>query len=229
MIYAGGTVTGVTAKNGGQIGVRDTEITVLVGKTSSGLLVYQGGIETVSAGGTAIGTQISGGDLNLYDGKAVSATITDGGQAYVYNDGVVSGATIAGGSGGSPSLLYIGALCVASGMTVRDGGELQVDGHASGVTVLSGGTVAWDYGAVVEHLTIRSGGAEELYSGGLLQGATIGNSVTLEVDGEVSGTGSAVNVTVASGGTIVNGGGFVSGLKIETGGSEIIGSGATVQ
>ena len=148
----------------------------------------------------------------------MSTAIVGGGEEGVYDGGTTKATTVSGWLSGTASLLYVDALCRASGVTIGSGGRLEVDGDAFGVTVLSGGTVAWDVGAVVENLKVRSGGFEELYSGGVLHSATIGNGVTLEVDGSgFSGIRSAVNVTVASGGTIVDRGGVISGL-IDRGG-----------
>ena len=61
----------------------------------------------------------------------------------------------------------------------------------------------------------------------MLSGATIDKGITLYVDG-LYGPASAVAITVASGGTIVDRGGFISGLKLKNGGAEIISSGGTV-
>jgi autotransporter passenger strand-loop-strand repeat protein len=64
-------------------------------------------------------------------------------------------------------------------------------------------------------------------SGGVLKGATIGKGVTLIVDGQ-QGQGSAVDITVASGGTIVDSGGSIVGLTIKAGGTEIVAAGGSV-
>ena len=197
---------------------------------------HSGGLEIVSAGGTDLGAQISGGEQDVY-GLASGATVFTGSQV-VESGGTASGTTVSSGgtldvlSGGTamlpiccpaPRSLIGGTL---SGFTVSSGVTFEVSaGTVSNTTVLSGGTLELLAGAKQSGTTISSGGILEIGSGQTLSGYRVSAGITLE-----AGSGGSVsNTTVLSGGTLdVLSGGRANGITVSSGGTAQIASGALV-
>jgi autotransporter passenger strand-loop-strand repeat protein len=104
---------------------------VLSAGTASVITILSGGSETISAGGTDFGAEISGGEQDVY-GNA-SATVDSGGYQYVGSGGTASDAVI---YAAGDQEVDVGATAIGATLS---GGEQDVYGSASGTTVDSGG------------------------------------------------------------------------------------------
>jgi len=94
-------------------------------------IIYSGGSETISAGGTDGGAQISGGTQFDY-GTATGVTVFTGSQV-VESGGTASDTTV---SNGGTEIVSSGGT--DGGATISVGGEQDVQGHASGTTITGG-------------------------------------------------------------------------------------------
>ena len=193
---------------------------------------------TVSKGVSSSGVNITSDSNMLVYGSASDTTISSGGGVSVYG-GLASGTTINGGtlsvlikgtalettinSGGVFTLGYIGLLDggVASGITINNGGLLDVTGQgvASDVVVNNGGKINILGG--VYHI----GRTDLFYESGTATGITISGGGEVAV----SSGGIASDTTVSSGGEIVaSSGGILSNTAISSGGEVIASAGGSL-
>jgi len=197
VIVNGGSAAAVTVMSGGA-----AEFSPVI----SGAVSFAGGAVasttlssgvTILRGGSILYQDVevaSGGTLTLDAGALVTDVTVDAGGAvkgpgeiYGYGivEGQVSGATFGGSSGyGAAPTLEIGGL--ASSVTV-DSGTIQID---------QDGTAVGD--------VIASGGEERVLLGGKVSGTLVqGGGLEILLDmGQPYATGTASDVTVASGGTV---------------------------
>ena len=137
-----------------------------------------GGDQTVSSGGTAHGTVLSGG-AEYVRGTASGTIVSSGGTENVH--GVANG-----------------------GRVVDSGGTERVFGRASGGTVSSGGRQIVSAGGVASGVTVKAGGSQIVFSGGRTVGAVLsGGTEYVSSGGAASGTivGSGGKEIVYAGGT----------------------------
>ena len=183
IVQSGGTLRGTLALSGGyeiiSAGGVDVGATISSGAvqnvlgSASAVVVYGGGVQTVSAG-TGSGT-----------------TVETGGHQYVLSGGRAVGATLSGGT----QIVAVGG--VASGTKVSSGGVEVVRGTASG-TIVDGGGNAYVYGTA-SLATVNSGGYVTVESGGVASGGTIsGGRVEVASGGSIGGA----PITFAGGGTL---------------------------
>ena len=164
------------------------------GQTVSGLVVGSDTTLEVS-GGTAIGTTIAGGQVDVENG----GTIED---------------TLLVASGGETGFLYVSSGAVAVNTTLSGGGYMDVyGGTASGTTLLGTAythpSLDLVFGGTATSTTLGSGSDEIVFASGLDSGAVISSGGYLTVD---SG-GTAVSATVMSGGTLEV---FFGGTALDT-------------
>ena len=139
-VYGGATATGTTVQGGVQAVYGTADQTVIgsggvqmVQGTASHTIVNDGGEQRVYAGGTAIGTTLNAGSMQVDWGNASGTTI-DGGIQYVW--GTASGTTIASGA------QHVGAGGRASGTTIGAGGLEYVHTGGTLTDVTFGGASA---------------------------------------------------------------------------------------
>jgi len=147
-----------------------------------------GGI-TISSGGIAMQTIVSGGNLRVSSGGSADGTIITGGSMAIYNGGAAENNFLLGGkievsSGAVISQTNIlgGSAVISSGGTadityVRQGGRLDVDVYGQAVSITVRGTL--DVFGSADHVHVCSGGI--MYQ---REGSTITNLVVDE-GGEV--------------------------------------------
>jgi autotransporter passenger strand-loop-strand repeat protein len=229
-VSSGGIVSNTTVLSGGALDV-------LSGGLADPTTIDSGGLEVISAHGTDLGAQISGGEQDV-SGLASGVTIFAGGSQVIESGGSATSTTVSNGgtldvlSGGSaigPHLLAGGTLVIGgtlSGYIVSSGVTLEVSGGTvSKTTVLSGGMLELLDGAAQSGTTISSGGTLEIGSGETLSGYLVSRGITLEA---VLG-GSVSSTKVLSGGTLaVLSGGTANGITVSNGGTATIASGAVV-
>jgi autotransporter passenger strand-loop-strand repeat protein len=96
--------------------------TVLKGGSANGTVVASGGVEIVS--GTASGTVVgSSGSVAVASGGTANALILDGGSATVSSGGAISGAALSGGT----LEIKSGGGVMSSTITFAGGGSLVLD------------------------------------------------------------------------------------------------------
>jgi autotransporter passenger strand-loop-strand repeat protein len=180
----------------------------------------------VFAGGSDIGTHISGGQ-ELVDGIASGTTISQGGEQFVgysFGNGTANNTTIAGG------VQYVGF----------DAGS----GTTTNTTIEAGGTQFVGYGFVTFRFaflvgsgaavstTIESGG-EQVVGGDYASGTAIDTTIEsggTQIVGDGFGSGTATNTTIEGGGIeLINSGSIASGTTIFAGGAEYVQSGGLAQ
>ena len=198
--------------------------TIYAGGTAGGSVIVFGGVEIVS--GTDIGAQLSGGDQGVY-GLALGVTVSGGFQT-ISAGGTASG-TLAGGP--TPAYVQVNEGGTALDTTLDSGGGLILFGSALGVTLNAGGG-ANVYG-FASGTVINSGGSAFDSAGGVMSDTTVGDGGTLEI---ISG-GTAIDITLDAGGSLeVLSGGTAEGIitdngtltfDIASGDSETFGSGLT--
>jgi autotransporter passenger strand-loop-strand repeat protein len=152
--------------------VSDGEVLIVAaGQTSAGITVLSGGALDVLAGGTAIGTTVSSGGIQYVAGTA-SSTRLSGGTEVVFGS--------------------------AAGTTVDDGGIQSVAaGGTASDTIVSNGGIQYDAGTASD--TTLSGGTVQVFSGGVMNGATISSGLLELQSGATAGNST---IAFAGGGTL---------------------------
>jgi len=199
-IHSGGLATWTHLRIGASAFIYD-------GGEARNTFISSGGIQFVSGGSTE-STTISGGRQDVSSGGVATSTLLeDGGQQYVYDDGLAEGTTINGGGlqfveGGSAVDTIInsdGRQEVSSGgvatdTTIENGGRQYVytDGLAADTTINSGGSQLVSDGGRAASTTVLDGGRLSAYVGGTVEDVMIssGGSVNMEagtfMDGPVN-------------------------------------------
>ena len=246
----GGSASGTTVSSGGDLFITSggtASGTVLApppvtySSASGGYVNLVGGIEVVSAGGVAIGTEVLGGSESLLSGGVASGTVLSGSptssgtinpgiesvgsgavaiSTQIFNGGeqIVSSGGLASGAVLSNTTSSFGAY-----QTVQFGGEADATQIDSGTSVYVLGTTS--------NLVINGGGVETVTSGGtsisstLVGVATFSNGYAYDNAFEyVESGGSAVSTHVGSGGDLVafsggrTSGSILSGIISQSGG-----------
>ena len=185
IVGAGGTATGIVVSSGGTLELFggavatgfDIEpggnlvlgfgfpLLVSSGQVASAITVLSNTQLTVTSGGTANGTVLSGGTLVVADGALADPTlIFSGGSEVVSAGGIDEGALVSGGA----QIVY----GLASGVTVFTGSQLiESGGSAVGTTISNGGEVEVLLGGMAEDVSfVGSGGLLELHAPSGLSG-----------------------------------------------------------
>jgi fibronectin-binding autotransporter adhesin len=192
--------------------------------------------EHVLAGGTAIGTVLSGTinyGLLVDTGGTAIGTLISGGAAAEEGSGLQGGTyistTLRGDNTGAAFLAMFSSHGLAISTTISSGGEMDL--YMTGVTasntvIYSGGSeFLLDFGGDPGTIDVRatiSGGYREIRSFGTAIGATIyaGSQV-------ISSGGTASNTTLSGGTQIVLSGGLADPTTVFVGGLEIVSGGGT--
>jgi len=210
-----GSASGTTVSSGG------LEI-VISGGTDSGTTISANGLEQVWIGGLATGAQVKSGGTQQDYGTATGTVVSSGGLEIV-TGGTDSGTVV---NGGGLQQVWVGGL--AKGAQIKSGGTEQVYGSASGTTLSNGGLEIVISGGTDSAAVISVGGLQQVWVGGAAEGVQVSSGGTEQVYGSASGT------VVSSGGLeVVIGGGADSGTAVDAGGSQQVwaggvGSGAHV-
>lgn len=181
-------------------------------------LIAAGGLQHVSAGGSASGCSVTG-HVSAYGGALVADMVIENGSAWFLSGASASG-IIVGGSTTLAGKMYVQfAGAQADNVTVDFGGYVVAQrGGAviSGVVVKSGGRLYPLYSGSAVDVTVSNGGwVSAGIDGGCVSAITVLSGGSLTVSS--GGTGSAI--TVASGGScIVSSGGLVHDITVASGG-----------
>ncbi|GBR47554.1 hypothetical protein GCM10007871_03270 [Gluconobacter roseus NBRC 3990] len=235
-VQAGGVENGATVIRGhewiagsafGDSATTLGKIDVLSGGYTSGSTITRHAHETISAGGTAVGTVLDQQGMDYVYGASISATVEGGSQQFISAGGTASETTV-----GSGSVQYDGGrtdhtvLQKNAFETVLSGGVADETSVASGawLTVDAGGEIDETILAVGGHIDIDSlqyaGVAKAAINGDTLVVTEGGTSYTIDLEGDYSGyhadltedrDGSTV-VTLAKGSEIC----FLPGTMITT-------------
>ena len=209
-ISSGVTSSGLTISSG-------VDLVVLSGGEIKSSKILNGGKDVVS-GGVALGTNLSGGGIEIVEahGSASGTTVDSGGREIVSSGGIVSNAVVL--SGGMLSVLS-GGLAVEKSVpsgteTVSSGGTQVLEGPVvgSGVTLFA---QKESIATVISGATLLSGALLYLTSAVIDAGGEV----------EVRSSGSVILATVSSGGKlIVSSQGAATGITVMSGGSEVVSS-----
>ncbi len=204
IIYVGGTATATSASAGGTVIVAGAASNTILasgghqyvysGGVASGATVYYYATDVVFSGGIASGTILAGGGETVSSGGSAVGTI-DGGSQYVAAGGTAIDTTV--------NNAFLEDSGLLSNALVHDDavGYLFAGGVAIGTTV-AGGAAEYIYsGGVDSNGTVAAGGAQYVLSGGSATGTTVssGGFLLVSSGGELSG------VTVDSGGVLIFG------------------------
>ncbi|MBP5585047.1 MAG: AIDA repeat-containing protein, partial [Lentisphaeria bacterium] len=228
-VQSGGRASNTVVSSGG-------DFEIFSGGMANSTTVSNGGKMEVNSGVTAsIVTVSSGGSLSvLEDAIANDVTIEKNGSLFVM--GTVDGLTFAPGAGEFYQPLYLNAQvnrltlnsdCVlriiqegvtVNAATIQDGGELILQTGVANDVIIRGGGEARLF-AVMNNLTVYSGGIATVGDTGTLNSATIlsGGSMVLKYGG------TANDLQVTSGGKLdVSSGGTLSGVTVQSGGTALL-------
>ena len=242
-VLAGGTATGgqvggtQTIFNGGQahnVTVLSTGLQVVSsGGLASGSEVQQGRVR-VESGGVGSGLHIVGGVLDTAVGARTYNSVVDGGREDLSGESYSAQV-----NADSIQLLYPGGLAVSatvnsggvqsvlSGARTRQsiinaGGQQQVLGDADS-TLVNGGEQTVGSGGIVFGTTVTNGGRQTVSSGG-----TAGNTLITRGSQDVLAGGSTGSTTLGAGAD-QSVAGFARTTDIQTGGRQFILSGGVAE
>ena len=258
---SGSTISDITIQDGGafelstNVDVSDLKdkdgnsLGSIASGTATNVILNKGSILDVESSDVAENTTVNDGQLNVF-GTANTVTVTGTGKVEVETGGVVDGATLTGvdaenmavmdveGTAKNTTLSSFGEMNVdgtAETTTINNNGVMNVYGTATDTTVKNGGKIsALGSDAIVDILTIETGGKYDISTGVELSNATINgtdmgtitNNVAEDVlinDGsvlQVESGHTAKNTIVQNGGTIAsNSAGIIDGLTIQDGGA----------
>ena len=230
-----GVATDTTIANGGIQHVHNNVFSTIVN---------DGGDQNVYAEGSATGTTINAGGVQIDWGFTITTTIS-GGYQFVFgsaslttiNSGVQ---TVQGGGTASDTTIHSGEQNVYSGgnaiNTTMDGGSQAVYGGAT-QTIIGNGAIQYLHGTA-SLTTVNAGGKQSVYADGFATGTTI-NAGGYQLDwGTASGTvvnggvqyvyGSAIGTTVLAGVQHVQSGGSADDTTIGAGALTFVHAGGTI-
>ncbi|MGY8706809.1 hypothetical protein RAD16_13805 [Bradyrhizobium sp. 18BD] len=231
-----GVAIETTIANGGMQHVHNNAFSTTVNAGGEQNVYIEGSAtgSTINAGGIQIDwgftivTTISGGAQYVF-GSASLTTINSGLQA-VESGGTASDTTIHGGG----QDVYLGGTAIN---TTMDGGIQSVNGGTVVQTTISNGALQVLHGSA-SMTTVNAGGQQSVYADGVAAGTTV-NAGGVQVDwGAASATivnggvqfvyGSATGTTVLSGTQYVQSGGSADDTTIGSGGLAFVHAGGTI-
>jgi antigen 43 len=188
--------------------------------TATDTTVSSGGYLTISTGGFATDTTVSGGGYEyVFSGMANSTTVDSGGTDFVSSGGAVNFTTIASGG-----FEYVYLSGVARGTAIDSGGDQFIlSGGSAGGAAIDGGK-QYVYSGGDATFTTVVGGDEFIYSGAVAYATTISRGGLVEVE---SPTGVAIATTVKSAGDLYVAAGSANFATISSGGYDHVSSGVT--
>lgn len=189
-VYVGGVVSDTTIHDGGLQFVHAGGKTYNVRQHSGGkmfVIVAGGDGETYVSG-----TNASGEEFSLQNGKASNFILYSGGSQHVKSGGVASATTIHGGA------QYVSAGGMASATTIDGGTQYVSSGSlAHETTILRYGTQEVSRGGVASNTTINEGGLQNVSSGAVVSATIVAGGTQ-----NVSSGGKVYNTEQHSGGNI---------------------------
>jgi autotransporter passenger strand-loop-strand repeat protein len=233
-VQSGSITNGVTIGSGGfdEIGS---------GGSGTTITVLSGGALDVEDGGSVSGVTVeSGGLIGVWDGSTISGLTLDSGAAEVFNRIVQSGGVASGNVITSGAAIEIDAGGLGQSLIVSNGGEVIVNGSASGITISAGGyesDFSFDTGATLIGAVTPANSTSSIYayaefsaplSAAYQYVEDFATDTTISSGGYQDVVGAASNVTILSGGVEEvdeDYGGSVSGVTISSGGELVIYSG----
>lgn len=250
-IYGGGVASNTAVDGGTQ-----TVFGVAIGSTiaNGGIqhvhnnvfstIVNDGGEQNVYVDGSATGTTINAGGLQIDWGFTITTTIS-GGHQYVFGSATLttinSGVqTVQSGGTASDTTIHGGEQDVYSGgtaiNTTIDGGSQAVYGTVT-QTIIGNGAIQYLHGTA-SLTTVNAGSQQNVYADGFAAGTTI-NAGGYQLDwGAASGTivnggeqyvfGSATGTTVLAGAQHVQSGGSADDTTIGAGALAYVHAGGTI-
>lgn len=250
-IYGGGTATNTNVDGGTQ-----TVFGVAIGTTiaNGGIqhvhnnvfstIVNDGGEQNVYVDGSATGTTVNAGGLQIDWGFTITTTI-NGGHQFVFGSATLttinSGVqTVQSGGTASETTIHGGEQDVYSGgtaiNTTMDGGSQAVYGTVT-QTIIGNGAIQYLHGTA-SLTTVNAGSQQNVYADGFAAGTTI-NAGGYQLDwGAASGTivnggeqyvfGSAIGTTVLAGVQHVQSGGSADDTTIGAGALAYVHAGGTI-
>lgn len=250
-IFGGGIATNTTVDGGTQtvFGVA-TDTTIAGGGIQHvhnnvfSTVVNDGGEQNVYVDGSATGTTINAGGLQIDWGFTITTTIS-GGHQFVFGSATLttinSGVqTVQSGGTASDTTIHGGEQNVYSGgtaiNTTMDGGSQMVYGTVT-QTIIGNGAIQYLHGTA-SLTTVNAGSQQNVYADGFATGTTI-NAGGYQLDwGAASGTvvnggvqyvfGSAIGTTVLAGAQHVQSGGSADDTTIGAGALAYVHSGGTI-
>jgi autotransporter passenger strand-loop-strand repeat protein len=250
-VYGGGLATDTTIDGGTQtvFGVA-TDTTIASGGIQHvhnnvfSTFVNDGGEQNVYIDGSATGTTINAGGLQIDWGFTITTTIS-GGHQFVFGSATLttinSGVqTIQSGGTASDTTIHGGEQNVYSGgnaiNTTMDGGSQAVYGSAI-QTIIDNGAIQYLHGTA-SFTTVNAGSQQNVYADGFATGTTI-NAGGYQLDwGAASGTvvnggvqdvfGNAIGTTVLAGAQHVQSGGSADDTTIGAGALAYVHAGGTI-
>lgn len=199
--------------------------------------VFAGGIEDVSSAGVDYNTTINkkAGEHVYSGGISYAATVDKGGTDFLTQGGTASGATVDAGG----RFIVAGDVLYDENFTATSGSFKAVGVYSGGIeTITINSAKKGTYDKVTNTATsdgyirryyLSNGTVElELQRVGNELYVTSGGSTFSSTSPRYANAGSATNVSVTSGGSVVLAGGTITNLSIASGGTEIIGGKTTV-
>ena len=185
---------------------------VTSGHPISGVTLSAGDFAYVSAGGSAVSTVVRDQTgLTVSSGGVASFTVLSGGFQFVSSGGIATGSLLSGGN----EAVYAGGTAIES-VADADGNQGVYAGGVAIGTVLSGGHESVYEGGTTSDTVVSSGGGEFVYTGGTARETVLRDDGALTVD-----LGGAASGTVVSGGgtLIINQGATAAFTVVSRGGS----------
>ena len=219
-VYDSGSANNTTVNSSGKLYVSS-------GGTLTDSLISSGGKLYVYSHGLTSRVTLIGNQAAISGGTCVDDIVSDGGTQDVFSGGLVSRSVVS--SGGRIRL----AGGVASDVVISSGGVEQVRSTTNDNpsydfnALIDGGLqrVFSSNGGFAYSATVRNGGVQSVYSGGVVSDTTVSDGVLM-----VNTGGSAYRANILSGGRLrIHSDGVISGAEIASGGSMYLSSGAVLQ
>ncbi len=250
-LYNGADANNATLNGGIQVigGVTSSpqfNASTTTGGTATGTVVNSGGAEYVGTNATAVDTTVTSGGTQQVGGSTewsyyyqVSSGVAGATMSTNLSGGIVSGTILSAGTphgSGTETTQIVGSGGTAIGTTLESYAVQRVSagGVASGTTVDSGNVAVINTGGTGVGTVVNNGGLEQI-AGGAASASTINSGgVETVVSGEALGTTLSGGVQIAGGtqsSTLLGSAaltGTASGTIVDAGGTQYVGSGATV-
>lgn len=218
-VTSGNPSIGLTLNNGDQLQVESAAVAeyttvnsdAYVNVLSNGLLLgatASGGLVAVYAGGTAAGTEVTGGGFQYDDGTDFQTTVNNGTE-YVQSAVSIPAVSVSGTVTSPPSVP--GGVATSSTLDSDGVQYVQDGGKATDTIVNHGGQEYVQFGGTAKDTQVNSGGVQHVQSGGTAQATTLNNGGVEQVQ---SG-GTAIGTLISAGGSeVVSAGGTASAATV---------------
>lgn len=221
-----GLVDGTTVEQGGVL-------TVSNGGSASATTISSGGAEFIVAGGTDTATTaLNGGTFAVTSAFDSGLTVSNGGVAFINPDAAAFSATVASGG-----VLVASSGAFISALTLDNGGYVIEEPHAAvfltsnstgsiistGVAIIQPTGSITTYSTITTGSTIGSGGNEIVLSGGIVNGGSVAAGGIQQIFKDGSVTDQVLNDSIQ----VVSNGGSASATVANSGAAEYVFSGGS--